>query len=118
MYFINFQGQRSKVKVVSIWEVLMGLIFFALHLFSDFVPPQMVVHYQLQHNLYLYAPKYIFLKLNSRTFSFWPVCVCLSVRGVTIHRSIDTVRYFCSVLCSIQNSKFRFGQKKKRTGST
>ena len=34
-------------------------------------------------------------------------------RGVTIHRSIDTVRYFCSVRCSIQNSKFRFGSKKK-----
>ena len=32
-------------------------------------------------------------------------------RGVTIHRSIDTVRYFCSVRCSIQN--FGSVQKKK-----
>ena len=31
------------------------------------------------------------------------------IRGVTIHRIINTVRYFCSVPCSIQNSKFRFG---------
>ena len=76
------------------------------------VRTQMEVHYQLQHDLYLYAPKCMFLELNSRAFSFWPVYVCLSVAQKDFIFSMHTKPFtwhHCQWPCDLYISNSHFG---------